>query len=65
MWLCVNILMCVLTLHTGFISRAVDRADVIIFGVVDGVVKGHRLHNVWVGPGSIGWVVLHPLRLGT
>lgn len=55
----------VLTLSTGFISRAIHSADVIIFRVIDGVVKGHRPHNVWVGPRSIGWVVLHTLCLGT
>ena len=57
--------MSVPTLSTGFISRAIDRADVIIFGVMDGVVKGYRLHNVWVWPGGVGRVVLHPLCLGT
>lgn len=52
------------TFGAGFISWAINRADVIIFGVVDSVVKGHCLHNVRVGPGSIGLVVLHAFHLG-
>lgn len=48
-----------------FVSRVIDRADVIIFGVMDSVVKRHRLHNLWVWPGSVWWMVLRSLRLDT
>lgn len=48
-----------------FVSRVIDRADVIIFGVMDSVVKRHCLHNLWVWPGNIWGMVLHFLRLDT
>lgn len=51
------------TLETGCKSRAIDRADVVIFRVVDGVVKGHRLHDAGVWPGRFGRVVQHALPL--
>ena len=41
------------TFSAGFISRVIDGADISIFGVMDGVIKGHCLHNVWAWPGSI------------
>lgn len=54
----------VCTFRTEFKSRAVNRTGVVISGFMDGVVKGHRPHNVDTGPGSVGRMVLHFLDLG-
>lgn len=53
------------TVSVGVVVRAIDSADVFIFGVVDGVVEGHTPQCVYYRPGSTGWVVLDTLQLVT
>lgn len=52
------------TFRNEFKSRAVNRAGVVVSRVMNGVVKGHRPHNIYTGPGSVCWMVLHFLHLG-
>lgn len=52
------------TFCTGFKSRTINCTDVIIFRVMDVIVKGHCSHNVLIRPVCTAQVVLYSFCLG-